>query len=122
LHSPSALEQDVPIKGQVACRQCQTSFAFVGAVFGRPGLGGTLANLACPTCRARVWIGWSSHTVADGTDVFVYAPSRARDLAMRDDERKPGELTTPKLTIATPPIPMTNPAATREQVDGVLSR
>src|SRR5437870_2854390 len=31
LHSPSALEQDVPIKGQVACRQCQTSFAFVGA-------------------------------------------------------------------------------------------
>ncbi len=122
LHSASALEHDLPVKGEVVCRHCQAVFPFAGGVFGRPGLGGTLANLACPKCRARVWIGWSSHLVEDGAEVFVYAPSQTRDFAMRDDERKTGELRSPQLTIATPPVPATNPAATRAQADDVLAR
>ena len=78
LWSSEELQQSLAIAGTLACWYCQSEIPFTGQVFGRVGLAGTLVNLGCPKCHARIWTGFSSHLTAEGTDVFIYAPSNSR--------------------------------------------
>jgi hypothetical protein len=94
------LARDLPVNGKVTCGFCRTELAFRGQVFGRTGLGGTMANVACPKCKAQIWIGYASHAADDGTDVFIYIPSLTRDFDFDEQER---ELPAPPLTIQQPP-------------------
>ncbi len=78
LWSSEELQQSLAIAGTLACWYCQSEIPFTGQVFGRVGLAGTLVTLGCPKCHARIWTGFSSHLTAEGTDVFIYAPSNSR--------------------------------------------
>ena len=78
LWSAEELQQSVAIAGTLACWYCQSEIPITGQVFGRVGLAGTLITLGCPKCHARIWTGFSSHLTAEGTDVFIYAPSNSR--------------------------------------------
>lgn len=84
LHSAGELREDLQVEGALTCWHCRTDIACSGTVFGRPGLGGTLVALACTVCNARYWVGFSSHVIGEGTEIFLYAPSYTRDYARTD--------------------------------------
>jgi hypothetical protein len=87
--SAGALEHGLTVEGTVKCWHCHTTMPFTGKVFGRPGLGGTLANLSCPKCRGTVWMGFSSRPAEPGTEVFLYAPSHTRDYEFTESKPLP---------------------------------
>jgi hypothetical protein len=89
LHSDGGLHRDLKVEGNVSCWHCRSEMPFVGHVFGRVGLGGTMLAVNCSRCHARVWLGYSSHEVGGGTDIYLYAPSKTRDYAFSDDEALP---------------------------------
>jgi hypothetical protein len=89
LRSKNALQHDLAVAGVVACWHCRSDLPFTGRVFGRIGLGGSLLAMTCPKCHAKVWLGYSSHGAAEGTDLYLYAPSRTRDSAFADEEDQP---------------------------------
>jgi hypothetical protein len=78
LWSADELQQSLTVSGTLVCWYCQTDIPFEAQVFGRVGLAGSLITLGCPKCNARIWTGFSSHATAEGTDVFIYAPSNSR--------------------------------------------
>jgi hypothetical protein len=78
LHSSQQLQQDLQVEGVFTCWYCRTDIPFTGQIFGRVGLGGALITLGCPKCHARIWTGFSSHLTAEGTDIYLYAPSSSR--------------------------------------------
>jgi len=117
LHARDALLRDLPIHGELTCRFCRTSIACHGHVFGRTGLGGTLANVACRACKSRIWVGYASHAVEEGTDIFIYIPSLTRDFAIDEGGR---ELPAPPLTIQKPPWLYPAPVVTDPVAHGLV--
>jgi hypothetical protein len=78
LWSAEELQQRLTVFGSLECWYCQAAIAFEAQVFGRVGLAGSLVTQGCPKCHAKIWTGFSSHATAEGTDVFLYAPSNSR--------------------------------------------
>jgi hypothetical protein len=89
LHAEEPLNDGLTVKGVLTCWYCKADIPFAGEVFGRVGLGGALVTVPCPKCHARIWTGFSTHLAARGTDVFLYAPSPARQYTRKDDEALP---------------------------------
>jgi hypothetical protein len=76
--SADELQQNLTVLGTLECWYCQTDIPFEAQVFGRVGLAGSLVTMGCPKCHAKIWTGFSSHATAEGTEVFLYAPSNSR--------------------------------------------
>jgi hypothetical protein len=117
LHAEEALARDLPVNGEVTCGSCRTIIAFRGPVFGRPGLGGTLANVTCPACKASIWIGYASHVSDGGTDIFIYIPSLTRDFDIDEGGRA---LPAPALTVRQPPALDSAAAVADPGADGLI--
>jgi hypothetical protein len=89
LHGPGELEANLCIRGVLTCWYCRTDIPFTGRVFGRSGLAGEFVAVSCPQCHAKLWTGFSTHLRGDGTDVFLYAPSHARQYTRSEKDRLP---------------------------------
>jgi hypothetical protein len=100
LHTQDELQCDLPVGGEITCRFCRTSSGFHGDVFGRPGLGGTLAHVGCPACKSRIWVAYASHFGENGTDIFIYVPSLTRDFTIDEGG---SHLPAPPLAVRQPP-------------------
>jgi hypothetical protein len=70
---------DVAVEGVIGCWYCRTELPFAARLFGRVGLGGTLTLLRCVTCNAKVRLGFSTHLVGKGVDLYLYVPLQTRD-------------------------------------------
>lgn len=89
LHRPGGLSATLSVEGDILCWYCKTATPFTAPVFGRTGLAGAFLTVACPQCNASIWTGFSTHATGTGTDVFLYAPTTAREYARRGDEPIP---------------------------------
>jgi hypothetical protein len=118
LHASDEFHRALPVSGEVTCRFCRTSSAFRGNVFGRAGLGGTLANVGCPACKSRIWIAYASHAGDDGTDIFIYAPSLTRDFTIDEGG---AALPAPALSIRQPPWLYPAEAPLHPRADNLLA-
>jgi hypothetical protein len=118
LHAGAEFHRDLHVSGEVTCRFCRTSSHFRGDVFGRAGLGGTLANVGCPVCKSRIWIAYASHAGDDGTDIFIYAPSLTRDFTIDEGG---GALPAPALSIRQPPWLYPAEAPVNSRADTLLT-
>jgi hypothetical protein len=89
VHATETLRSDLVVQGVFTCWHCRTDIPFSAQVFGRVGLGGAVVTLGCPKCNARIWLGFSTHLTAEGTDVYLYAPSHTRGYTRSEDDTLP---------------------------------
>jgi hypothetical protein len=86
LHSTGPLEHDLRVAGTAVCWNCSRKVPYSGFVFGRSGLGGTLANVICGSCNAKAWLGFSSHVTGEGTEVYLFARTMTREYTRSEEE------------------------------------
>jgi hypothetical protein len=79
LQAPNTPRGDVAVEGVIGCWYCRSEQPFEAQVFGRLGLGGTLTTLLCGKCHAKIRLGFSTHALGKGTDLYLYAPSPTRN-------------------------------------------
>jgi hypothetical protein len=79
LRTAGPMQGDVAVEGILGCWYCRTEQPFAGHLFRRVGIGGSLVTALCVKCRARVWIGFSTHPAGKGADIYLYAPSQTRN-------------------------------------------
>lgn len=89
LHRPGGLTASLSVEGDILCWYCKTATPFTAPVFGRTGLAGAFLTIGCPQCNASIWTGYSTHATGTGTDVFLFAPTTAREYSRRGDEPIP---------------------------------
>jgi len=89
LHATHIQDRALEVEGAANCWYCHGTVRLGGCIFGRTGLGGTLATLTCPKCTAGAWIGFASHRLGSEAHIYIYAPSHTRDFTVPDSRPLP---------------------------------